>query len=228
MTAIPRRWTQGSTGVAVALLLTGCASNTNSTGNPVQDHMYAHFSEAGRVQTAVIFGDLDGARTAARRLSSHDEPAGLPAAGTPFLEAMRASADRIAGGISLEEAAMETARLGATCGSCHQATDGGPVFRANGLDAGASAQTMVRHIQGADRLWEGLIGPSDGAWDAGATLLATGSVDVEAVDARPGQESMFAEVFRLGRQAQEARTQEDRARIYGQILGTCNGCHTAN
>jgi cytochrome c553 len=86
---------------------------------------------------------------------------------------------------------------------------------------------MVRHIQGADRLWEGLIGPSDGAWEAGAALLSTGSVDVDAVNARPGQESMFAEVFRLGRQAQEARTQEERAARYGQILATCSGCHSA-
>ena len=211
----------------LALSLAACASNPNTTGDPVQDHMYAHFSEAGKVQTAVVFGDLDGMRSAARNLAEHEEPQGLPEAGLPFLAAMRETAGQIAAESSLPDAAMETARLGATCGSCHEATDGGPVFRPNGMSREDVSQTMVRHIQGADRLWEGLIGPSDRAWEAGADLLASGSVDPGTMAARPGQESMFAEIFRLGRLAQDADDQGERTQVYGQILSTCSGCHTA-
>jgi mono/diheme cytochrome c family protein len=210
----------------LALSVAACASTPDTPGNPIQNHMYAHFSEAGKVQTAVIFGDLDGMRSAARNLAEHEEPRGLPEAGLPFLDAMHEISARIAVESSLPDAAVETARLGATCGSCHEATDGGPVFRPNGLSAEDLSQTMVRHIQGADRLWEGLIGPSDLAWRAGADLLASGSVDPGTMATHPGQESMFAEIFRLGRLAQEADDQEKRTQVYGQILSTCSGCHT--
>jgi cytochrome c553 len=207
-------------------VVAACSTAGTSTGDPFQDHMYAHFSSVGAIQTAVIFGNLEEARDRARDLAEHDEVAGMPEGSDAFRQAMRGTARRLAESTTTEDVSLLTAELAATCGRCHQATDGGPVFNVEVMDPGDPVGTMVRHVQGADRMWDGLIGPSDESWQVGAELLARGSVDQELIGGVPGGESLVVDVFRLGREAQDARSQDDRARTYGRILATCSRCHT--
>jgi len=187
--------------------------------------MYAHFTTVGTIQTAVMFGDLEEARSRAGEFAGQRESPGIPPSGEPYVHAMQTTAEELAASTDLGQTAMLTAQLGATCGRCHQALGTGPEFRPQAASESELASTMVRHIQGADRLWEGLIGPSEAAWSAGAALLAEGSVDREFRGDARGRESMIVDVFRLGREAQDADGLEERADVFGRILATCSGCH---
>jgi len=211
--------------VAFPGALVACSTAGTVTRDLFQDHMDAHFREVGTIQTAVIFGDLEEARDQAGRLADHQASSWVPPQGEPYLEAMQSTAGELAASTDPYQVALLAGQLGADCGRCHQALDIGPEFEGQTVPDTEPPTTMVRHIQGTDQLWEGLIGPSDVAWSAGAALLAEGSVDPEFRGDDLGRESMIVGVFRLGREAQDAEGLEDRADVFGRILGTCSGCH---
>ena len=84
---------------------------------------------------------------------------------------------------------------------------------------------MVRHLWAADRMWEGLVGPSDDAWLAGSSALA-GSLSLPSGNVR-GPEELLRQVGALAGEAETATGQEARAEIYGRLLGTCSQCHAS-
>jgi cytochrome c553 len=145
---------------------------------------------------------------------------------------MRTAAGDVARAGTLPDAALATGRMGATCGSCHQATRAGvriPVVTTPEAGASTPSSRMRAHYWAADRMWEGLIGPSDEAWLAGARILAdtaawTASLATaaRAADARV----LAAQLQVLGRRALAASGQTDRAAIHGEALATCSGCHS--
>src|SRR5262245_53079650 len=75
--------------------------------------------------------------------------------------------------------ALALANTAAVCGQCHAAAGSGPSFpEADDADAelGLSdtlGDRMERHAWAANRMWEGLIAPSDSAWRAGSAELAS-------------------------------------------------------
>ena len=90
---------------------------------------------------------------------------------------------------------------------------------------------MVRHIWAADRMWEGLIGPSDEAWAAGSSALLA---EWPGLDDLPGEaggsggaRNYVPQLQDLAKRSVSARDREDRASLYGELLGTCFGCHRA-
>ena len=90
---------------------------------------------------------------------------------------------------------------------------------------------MVRHIWAADRMWEGLVGPSEEAWLAGAEALSeTGPALAEAFRASlpAGVLAGFLEeVNALANQAITSNERGERPGIYGRILDACHRCHAA-
>jgi len=130
----------------------------------------------------------------------------------------------------LGPAAAATASLGATCGACHEATGADPMFDPDPppmQDEGAAA-AMRRHQWGVDRMWEGLIMPSQESWRWGAETIdeTPGCTDVDPEDAY--RIELCQKVEALGRSALDARTRDDRTRIYGEFLATCSSCHQAS
>jgi hypothetical protein len=79
-------------------------------------------------------------------------------------------------------------------------------------------------------MWEGLIGPSDAAWNSGAQLLAESSGYVNQMGAvsvtrARDVENLAGQLRALGQRGRAVTSQNDRAAVYGEVLATCNGCH---
>ena len=89
---------------------------------------------------------------------------------------------------------------------------------------------MVRHLWAADRMWEGLVGPSEAAWTAGAEAMAeTQPAMAGALRASvsgQGAGVFLEELGLLAQEAKDARGIDARADVYGRLLGTCDRCHS--
>jgi hypothetical protein len=88
---------------------------------------------------------------------------------------------------------------------------------------------MIRHRWAADRLWEGLIGPSDTAWTAGASALIDAPLYTDALTRDVEQyepvTALTWTVHDIGARALMESDLTARAALYGQLLGTCAHCH---
>ena len=186
-----------------------------------------HFHDAAQVQMALVRGDLDEARTAARRMAATGAITGVPEGAEMQLEVFRARAREVAHASTLGDAALAGARMAAECGNCHLHTDAGPVFSGEGPPQPADdVGHMVEHLWGADRMWEGLVTPSEDLWEQGARMLADHAVPMDVL--KPGTSGMGVEMKALGLEALNETTPEGRATRYAEILQTCAGCHAAS
>ena len=190
-------------------------------------HMRGHFTTATLMQTAVIQADLETLRQQAQWLVQHPAPPDMPIGFSVFLENLHANARAAAAAETLADAAMAVAKTAASCGACHAQGAAQTWLDSDVLPPGGEteSQRMARHQWAADRLWEGLIAPSDQAWLNAAEVLLeaplalTGTRDTEQTMA------LTERVHSLGQQARSAARSSDRVRIYAEILGTCADCH---
>lgn len=188
---------------------------------------HSHFAAASDLQVAIADGRLVDARDAARSLASEEvsDPRWQP-----HMPQLRAAATSIAEAGDLAAAGRQLGKLGAACGTCHAAlaADVGLTSEPLPRDDGSLASQMRRHAWAAGQLWEGLVGPSDASWRAGAQELATARLDlVETVHEKPN-----AEVFELAEElrgdaarAAETSDREARAAVYADMMTACVGCH---
>jgi len=213
----------------VALTMLFASSCTWGLGNGGEDtpEMHVDFSKTVDIQTAIIQGDLDRAREAASWLAGQHPVGPTPPDSSTHRPDLGKSAALIARAEDLSTAAAETGRIGAACGTCHVATGGGPRFDLQSSPPGGNSQgaTMVRHLWAVDRMWEGLVGPSDGAWSAGSRALSA-SLSLASGTVR-GPEELLREVGSLAEEAAEAEGQPARADVYGRLIATCSRCHAS-
>jgi hypothetical protein len=85
---------------------------------------------------------------------------------------------------------------------------------------------MNRHVWALDRMWEGLIAPSDAAWRAGAVALADAPLHFSGQSNEQANQ-LAAKVHELAGSARSASSAKDRAGVYGELLQTCSLCHEA-
>lgn len=215
--------------LVLVLSVAGCASQ-----RPTQRHMAVHFQRVIEIESALIAGDLADARAAADYIADHAEAEGLPDAGLPWLSAMRAEARATAAATELAGAAGAAARMIKTCGDCHHATGRGPAIVVGALpgEGGSATRTeMTQHQWAADRMRDGLIGPSDIAWAAGSVALSNDPIYQAEVAVQTGRfqqmEAMAQRSVELGRHAVALRDGFERAAAYGEFLASCAACHRA-
>ena len=218
--------------LAGLVLSTGCTWGMGG-GQEEVTGMHGNFSRTVDIQTGVVQGDLERARRAAAWLVEPENRSTFPASAQAYQEEMLRQASGIAAAPDLASVSAQAGQLAAACGSCHAALDGGPRFVV-GSDApqGRSQEAhMVRHIWAADRMWEGLVGPSEEAWLAGAeSLSGTGPGLTEAFRTSfpTGVLAGFLEeVNALANEAMASDEPGERADVYGRILDTCRRCHAA-
>lgn len=210
-------------------------------GDPAEDQsakaelaadMSEHFSRATTLQQALIDGDLERVHASAKWMTEHDDPKAMPASASADLEAMRAAAKQALDAPDLAAAAKASASMAHTCGSCHARLGTGPKFGAAGSPTPApdTVSHMLRHQWAAQRMHEGLVGPSDESWKAGAAALA--EVPLEACDVDAGGVltddlvELRHDVHALGSKAASATDSTARVEVYGALLATCASCHT--
>lgn len=207
-----------------------------SDESEVATHMHEHLTRITVIKSLIIMGNLDGVRDPARWLADHDAVAGLPRNFEPFVNLMREHAREVVKAANLKSAAVSVSNMARTCSNCHLANQVTLAFGFDRVPADwADTQShMQRHQWAVDRLWEGLIGPSEIAWNLGADMLvdvplhpdevmddASGEVDAVALD------QMARRIHVLASQSANARTPTQRSDLYAEILGLCADCHTS-
>jgi cytochrome c553 len=190
--------------------------------------MEGHYTQVGQVQQAVVKGDLEAARAPAQWLAEHPEHPDLPQGVKSPMEDMRAQARSVVRAVDLADAARATAEMAAACGRCHRLAGAGPdpetwTMAPPGADA---LRQMARHLWAVDRMWEGLVAPSDRLWRQGATALIDDPLFQGGGQASPDVARLAREVHDLGVTA-SGRDPDGRAGVYGRLLATCVTCHRA-
>jgi cytochrome c553 len=182
------------------------------------------------MRDAVARGALEEAKGEARLLAE------LRVEGPPgptwkqLFDGMTAAAATMASANDLNDAARDVGTLAKACGECHTRF-GRPGVIVGQVDAraGGVRAFMQRHQWAAERLWDGLVVPSDEAWQAGALSLSEAPLAPEQLT--PGRSpvpkvgDMEQTVHALARAARNAERAEVRASLYGQVLATCAACH---
>jgi hypothetical protein len=195
----------------------------------VQHRMHVRFSAAGAMLQAIERGDLDATHTSAGVLAATAEPAALPA-WQPYFESIERAAQDVESAGNLSAAASAGALLGMRCASCHMAIKARIQFASEPRppDEPRLAQQMQGHQWAATQMWEGLIGPSDERWMAGAQALLTvplGIVAQSGISGFPDDVDDEARVRMLGRRALTAGPNSARADVFGDLLASCAHCH---
>lgn len=188
--------------------------------------MPAHFADLLEVHSALIRGAVDDAKRAAAVIAD-ERPSVVLDGWAPYLAATQDAARALGEAGDLQGAAVAAATLARTCGECHAAQAAG-LARADASPPGSDATPMRRHKWAFDRLWEGLVLPSDPAWRDGVGAFVelptcdaarASSQDLEAI------RRARAQVRAQEQAAAQAATLEARARVYGALLPTCATCH---
>ena len=215
---VPKRIALLALGLAV--IIAACAG-PRATG----DRMFDHFSRATSIQSALIVGDLDGARRPAAWIAEHQVVAWASAGDRGWLEALGTAAAEIRDAGSVDEAADATGRLAESCAGCHTSVNDGPRFRSAGdpPDGDGQAAHMIRHLWAMDRMWEGLIGASQETWQAGARAIAEREPDEFAGGSAV---AALARAIHDGANRAARTPAGERAEVYADLLKTCAGCHT--
>ena len=226
----------------LCFILIAIVPRTASTQEPgandrseVVAHMHEHLTRITTIKAHIIMGKLDGLREPATWLAQHDSVNGLPTNFEPYIEVMRNYARRVVNAPDLNAAAASVSDMAETCGNCHLVNEIQLEFRFDQMPAewADTVTHMQRHQWAADRLWEGLIGPSDVAWSRGIDMLV--DVPLHASDVvdewtEGTDTAMFDEIandlHELGAQGAAARSSNARGKLYGEILSLCAACHT--
>lgn len=126
-------------------------------------------------------------------------------------------------------AALFLGELGVACGDCHAGH--GPSL--SEIEAAGSATGVLphmhRHLWATDRMWEGLMAPSEARWNQGVALLSGMDLDPAQFEGRDEQDSpagyLTPWIRRIGLESLRTGDREARGRLYGDLLATCAECH---
>jgi cytochrome c553 len=195
-------------------------------------HMKAHFVRAMKMQDAVLSGNLGAAQVQARWLASHDKEE-APEGWHPYLKTFQTQASAVANAASIDDAAAAVAQIARACGDCHAANHAKPKFGSSpviGKAANVKAH-MTAQLEALDRLWDGLVIPSDKAWTEGAGLLAHVAVPQKALQKegldKADSATLLAETLRRLSSSAAKAGKSDRPQTYAQLLTTCVACHVS-
>jgi hypothetical protein len=194
--------------------------------------MWGHYQQVADLQLAVAESDLVRAQVHAAWIAEHEAMAGLPSGSEPFVSEMRRQAERVVGASTISVAADAVGSMGCTCGACHVRFDVDARLEHGGahdLTEESPSSMLGQHVFAADHLWDGLVGPSDSMWVAGARGLVQAPWFGRQVEAELGgteEVRQIVETLRnLGRRAEDESSAESRAAMYGAVLSQCAACH---
>ena len=191
--------------------------------------MQLHFHDLGAVQERLLRGELADAKAFAFLLTQADSDPSMrqwDSQTRAVADAARAVKD--AG--SIDEGLRLEVRVALACANCHIAAGRETIFDEPAplpADEPTVDARMARHVWAADRLWEGIVTPSEERWLAGLQVLAAAPLPFSnATDALSLSRALAHRAqFEIDNRAKELL--EARATAYGELLITCAGCHAA-
>jgi cytochrome c553 len=218
--------------LSVTLLAVACGGRSApaSSGAPVTTTMDDHFVGLSRLRDLVIAGDLDAARQVGTTFAGGLRDQAHPDGWHPYLQDVRAGTWRAARAPDLATAAVGVARAGVACGACHLALGVRAVSADDEVVAARTGQLddfMHRHRWAVDRMWIGLVAPSDAAWDIGAQALGTAGAFplTDVLRADPDSVTLAERLVVVGTDAAAARAPAERAGVFAELIGACARCH---
>lgn len=226
-----RRKAKRYLGAAIAAGVLGSISMVGAQDKALLDQMHSNYDAALAIKSAIIAGSLEGARGPAQQLAGQSRPADLLDQWADYDDAMKAAARDVAAATDLLAAAEATSRLGLACGDCHVANEVTIEFDSvdRPSDKERARPHMERHQWAADRMWEGLIGPSAVAWRRGGNLLFESPLHPEDMGAEDGDEAiitMSRRIHQLAGNATVVSEPAEKGEIYAEFLANCAACHT--
>lgn len=218
---------------SISLAVAACGSRPSRAGRtPFQTHMAVHYERTAEIHDALVKGILAQARPAAGWISTHQETRRIPEGSGHFDALMRHYARQVFETSDLRAAFEATAQMGRTCGDCHRANGvtAAPALMASPPPAGGDPKgEMALHVWAARRMWDGLVGPDDRAWEEGSQALTRGWLQANQVVSSPQDRervrSLLQTVYDIGSRGPAAADPQERARLYGEFLATCADCH---
>jgi len=201
----------------------------------IANHMHEHLDRITIIKSHIIGDNLEGVREPASWLAEHDSVPGLPSNFEPYVELIRVYAGQVVAAPDVKSAAESVSKMARTCGNCHLVNHVELEFGFDTMpgDWPDTISHMQRHQWAVDRLWEGLIGPSDVAWSRGSKMLVgvplspvdyvntvTDGADLAALDEATHR------VHVLGGQGTNTRTPDARSMLFAELLDLCADCHT--
>jgi hypothetical protein len=184
--------------------------------------MLSHYGDTATMRKALVAGKLAEYQVAAAALARDEwSPTPTTADAPAFVQRMGAAAAAAEGAPSLASAAAALSALADVCASCHVASDVRKYPLAPEEPSEAKNPHMLDHAIASDRLWAGLVLPSDESWVSGTRLLAqVATLDAPSVEVSAAAHRL-SELARRG----EVAAVEQRAQIFGDVMLTCSGCH---
>jgi len=199
----------------------------------VADHMHEQLTRISTIKSAIVAGKLEDVREPATWLADHETATGLPAEFESYVIQMRNYARYVIEAQDLASAAESVSEMAKTCGNCHLVNGVNLQFgydRRPREDLEDVVTHMQRHLWATDRLWEGLIGPSDTAWNRGTDMLIDAPLVPSDVTSATDDVAEIARIARrihaLGGIGTETKTPDARSELYAEVLGLCASCHT--
>ena len=196
----------------------------------VRARMQGHERLGDAMRDALARGDLDEAKGEAKLLAELRIDVPGSQLWRRMLDATKAAAARVAGANDLKEASRRIGAVAKTCGDCHTVLGRpGKIVGEERADGSSVRALMQRHQWGAEQLWDGLVVPSEQAWNSGALALSEAEVTPEQLT--PGKSpaprvvELSQMVRALGRKGADAERVDVRADLYGDLLTTCAECH---
>jgi len=192
--------------------------------------MEAHYSAVILAHDALLQGNLEAFKSQLALVPEQQLPPGSPEEWQPFQSRLQAAASEGEKVTDLDSAATTLASVVLACGTCHTALGTGPTYAAPAPRDGSDVleEAMLEHQWVTERMWEGVTGPWDNAWERGAEALAEIQVFGDL-----GPEFIVSDELRRREQelreiCEEAKTTtalDARAALYGRLLSTCGDCH---
>ncbi len=199
----------------------------------VAAHMKAHFLQVRALKDAVIAGDYAATRAPSTWLAEHGAPSDVPDSWIEHVTDLKVIAAGARDARDLAGVAEAVGALAHSCGNCHVALKAVPELAVPPapLYGESPDEVMRRHAWAADRMWEGLFGPSERSWQAGASLLAQPGLfppELKTIGAgAPELVRLEARVREIGSDAVGETDSLARGALYGRLLATCASCHQA-
>lgn len=193
----------------------------------VDFHMRRQLDDLRKVERLLLAGKLDEARARAQPLTRAAPDPGMERWRREIDEVTRA-ADALVAAPSIDEGCRRAAQVAEACAWCHLATQKSPAFAVPAVpaaDGATPAARMARHQWAVDRLWEGMVGPSEQRWRSGLEALAITPLPFAPFTDAPLVASRLQGVAQQAIAALGKDTLDDRARRYGEMLVMCGACH---
>jgi cytochrome c553 len=186
--------------------------------------MQVHFLQITQIKDRVIAGDLSGTKTPARQLADDLVSDEVPLRWRAHVPAVRRAAEVVSAAEDLDAAARGAADAAAACGQCHLAVgvELTPTSEPEPLQDDTQFAYMMRHSWAVNRMWDGLIAPSDEAWQRGTRAFM--EAPLHADGASQAQVDLAERVHGLAASAISQTDPAGRAGHFAAIIATCADC----